>query len=292
MRPLLSLLAPALLFAQPPPTGAEIHATAQCESVNSNVLGINSLQTCNIGVTNYSANTFTISEPMVREWFPALQIENAQRAQAVGDKVFNSSKKSRAIAAFNFLSPLAVAFMGGGLIHASVEAIAAVSLANTAAQNFKDYLIGQQPNEAAFLPTLPATFTLTPYGTPTFSVEYTVLGSINYVSGPGALPMIRSSGSEQRGIIQGAKGRTTLIWNGNLPVTRPELPPIVTPAVPLPTSLGISNTGTFTDVALDLARDRGLNAANTAALERDLRRAEGSGVSFEARVPEYLAFAK
>src|ERR1017187_8565257 len=147
--------------------GQTIHATAQCESIKTNVLGITSLQDCNIGVTNYGPTQVVITLPMIMEWFPTLEIENQSRAQAVADKAFNNSKKSRVIAAINWLSPLAVALMGGGIINMSarvaVRAVTATSLANTGAQAFKEYLIGQQPNEAAFLPNLPPSFVLAPF---------------------------------------------------------------------------------------------------------------------------------
>jgi hypothetical protein len=203
---LLLLLATLPLLGQT----ANIHATAQCEGVNTNVLGITSLQDCDIGLTNYSSGTITVTQAMFREWFPTLDIEDSARAQAVGDKAFNSSKKSRAIAALNFLSPLAVAFMGGGLIHASIEAIAAVSLANTAAQSFKGYLISQQPNEAAFLPNCAQSITLAPYGTTGFSQVCTVLGSISFTNSPVVFGVTRKSLKDARG--------PGLVWDGNLPV--------------------------------------------------------------------------
>ena len=197
-------------------TGGNLHATAQCESVNTNVLGITSLKDCDIGLTNYGATQLLVSQAMLREFFPTLDIENSARAQAVGDKAFNNSKKSRAIAILNFLSPLTVAFMGGGLIHASVEAIAAVSLANTAGQSFKNYLIGQQPDEASFLPTCPDPISLTPYGTPGFSQVCTVLGSIDYTNSPVVTPAV----SGRFGAALPAK-RGSLVWNGNLPPIPP-----------------------------------------------------------------------
>jgi hypothetical protein len=190
-----------------------VSATAQCESIRSNVLGIKNLATCDIGVTNYSSGTVIITEAMIRQWFPTLEIENAARAQAVADKAFNNSKKSRAIAALNFVSPFAVALLGGGLIGMSariaLRATAATSLGNTAAQSFKGYLIGQQPNEAAFLPTLPPAITLAPYGTmanglPSFSGVWTVLGSISYTNGV----------SKKRAKLSPAP---VLTWQGNLP---------------------------------------------------------------------------
>lgn len=202
---LSSLFALSSLAAQSP---MDIHATAQCESLKSDVLGIATLQICDIGVTNYSANTVTISEPMIREWFPTLQIENAARAHAVADKAFKNTWKSRGIAFLNYASPLAVALMGGGLISASIKTVAAVSLANTGAQAFKSYLVGQQPSELAFLPTLPMTFTLTPYGKQGFSVEYTVFGSIAFTSSP----VVESS---RKGLRLGGEQR--LIWEGTLP---------------------------------------------------------------------------
>jgi hypothetical protein len=207
--------------------GQTIHATAQCESIKTNVLGITSLQDCNIGVTNYGPTQVVITLPMIMEWFPTLEIENQSRAQAVADKAFNNSKKSRVIAAINWLSPLAVALMGGGIINMSarvaVRAVTATSLANTGAQAFKEYLIGQQPNEAAFLPNLPPSFVLAPFGTvtaggvATFSAVYTVLGSINYTSGS-----VTSSVSS-RAVASGKASKKLLSrgpmleWKGDLP---------------------------------------------------------------------------
>jgi hypothetical protein len=188
---------------------ANIHATAQCEAVNTNVLGITSLQDCDIGVTNYSSGQITVTQAMFREWFPTLDIEDPARAQAVGDKAFNSSKTSKTIAFINFVSPLTVALMGGGFIHAGIEAIAAVSLANTAAQAYKNHLIALQPNEAAFLPNCPQSITLAPYGTAGFSQVCTVLGSISYTNSPVVLGASRKALKPVRG--------PGLVWDGNLP---------------------------------------------------------------------------
>jgi hypothetical protein len=211
----LIILVALPLFGQTP----NIHATAQCEAVNTNVLGITSLQDCDIGVTNYSSGQITVTQAMFREWFPTLDIEDAARAQAVGDKAFNSSKTSKIIAAINFVSPLAVALMGGGFIRAGVEAIAAVSLANTAAQAYKNHLISLQPSEAAFLPNCAQSITLAPYGTTGFSQVCTVLGSINYTNSPVVLESSRKAAKIVRG--------PGLVWNGDLPVV-----PVVAPAPP------------------------------------------------------------
>ena len=219
---ILSLLS-LPLAAQTPGT---IHATAQCESVNSNVLGITLLKDCTIGVTNYGPTQVIVTQTEFREWFPDLDIENAQRAQAVGDKAFNSSKTSKIIAAINFVSPLTVALMGGGLLHAGIEAIAAVSLANTAAQSYKNHLISLQPNEAAFLPTCQSGLTLAPYGTQGFSQECTVLGSIDYTTSPVVTPTLGRLGAKPaKGMA--SRGRT-LIWNGDLP-SAPQIPPHFAP---------------------------------------------------------------
>jgi hypothetical protein len=226
MKLLLTIIAiPISLAAQ------TIHATAQCESVNTNVLGITSLQDCDIGLTNYGPSQIIVTQAMLREFFPTLDIEDAGRAQAVGDKAFNSSKKSKAIAVLNFLSPLTVAFMGGGLIHASVEAIAAVSLANTAAQSFKNYLIAQQPTESAFLPNCPQSITLAPYQTVGFSQVCTVLGSITYTNSP----IVTPTASARFGAAAKLAPGGTLVWDGNLPpVPGAALPQTSIPTQPPP----------------------------------------------------------
>jgi hypothetical protein len=209
-----------LFVVSVPVWGQNLHATAGCESVASNVLGITSLKDCDIGLTNYGSSPVQVSQAMIREFFPTLDIEDAGRAQAVGDKAFNGSKTSRTIAVINFVAPLVVAAVAGaaggsGLVSftpkTAIKVVAGTSLFNTAAQSLKTYLIGQQPNEAAFLPTCPQVITLTPYGTQGFSQVCTVLGSIDYTNSPVVTPSAQAigGGSSSRG--------GTLVWNGNVP---------------------------------------------------------------------------
>lgn len=258
---LLSIMLPVLGLAQ------TIHATAQCESIKANVLGIRDLQTCNIGVTNYSAQPVVVTEAMVREWFTTLDIENVRRAKAVADKAFNNSKKSRAIAAFNFISPLAVALMGGGLIgfsaQAAVKAVTGTSLANSAAQSFKSYLIGQQPDESAFLPDLPPYFVLGPYGTTgntPFSVVYTVLGSIDYTSGSATAGVTAEAMASSGTGRKKKKKRTALRfdWKGDLPVLTGPLPTAAPAPAPLPPSAATEGEGASSFSAAMTITSRGM----------------------------------
>jgi hypothetical protein len=212
----LTLTIAALRAQVPICAGGGVTVLAQPEGINTSVLQIPGLQDVNISAFNCTDVTQSISEAEIRSMFPTLDIENLARAQAAGDKAFNSTKKSKFINGFNWISPVVVAGVGGGVFNMSLRAALKVavwtSLANSAGQAAKGYLQSQQPNEAAFLPTLPPVIILGPHGStsPPYSGSWTVLGSIAYTQ-PGSVVVGARKLSRRYTPSQG------LVWRGTLP---------------------------------------------------------------------------
>lgn len=164
------------------PAVAQIHVHCSPESLGSNVLGIKNVGTWDCSLTNYNSQAAVVSMGMIMTAMPRLHPINPKRAQELIKMSFNNSKRSRMIRALNFISPLAIALVGGGIISMSaqvaVKAVTATSLFNTAAQTYRSYLEAQQPDPNVYSSDIPNEIHLAPFGQSGFSPTFTLISGL------------------------------------------------------------------------------------------------------------------
>jgi hypothetical protein len=148
------------------------------ESLASSALQITNIGTWDLAMVNMSSQAVIVRREEVLMGVPRLHVISAARALESVRRTDRKSKSNQIIGGLSFLDIIVPGLMGGGLIQASVKAVASAALGTAVLHHYTDLLKSEQPDLSAFTANeLPEEVSLAPYGQSGYGATYTVYAS-------------------------------------------------------------------------------------------------------------------